>query len=136
MVLIDTFMENMPKLARLKHNVEKAAEVTDATLKGLDKRRLRIRSAHSSLNTLLQSAGAIVMKQALVILYRSLKRYKLDARFLLNVHDEWQIEASPDHAEEVARLGVLAIKEAGEVLKLNCPLSGEAKIGKNWAETH
>lgn len=135
-MLINTFMGNMPKLASLKHRVEKAAEVVDAKLLGLDGRRLRVRSVHSALNTKLQSAGAIVMKQALVILYRNLKRYKLDATFLLNVHDEWQIEALPSHAEEVARLGVLAIKEAGEVLNLRCPLTGEARIGKNWAETH
>ena len=28
------------------------------------------------------------------------------------------------------------IKEAGEILKLNCPIDGEYKIGNNWAETH
>lgn len=134
--LIDRFMENMPKLAKLKYTIERVAETTDATLKGLDGRRLRIRSAHSALNTLLQSAGAIVMKKALVILHNYLLEYKLQAKFLLNVHDEWQLEARPEEAEEVARLGVKAIKEAGIALGLRCPLTGEAKIGNNWAETH
>lgn len=134
--LINTFMENMPKLAKLKHKTEKAAEVEGVTLTGLDGRRLRVRSAHSALNTKLQSAGAIVMKQALVILYNKILKYKLDAKFLLNVHDEWQLEVSRDHAEEVARLGVQSIKEAGEALGLRCPLTGDARIGNNWAETH
>jgi len=38
------------------------------TLPGLDGRRLHVRSDHAALNTLLQSAGAVVMKQALVLL--------------------------------------------------------------------
>ena len=134
--MITRFMDAMPKLAALKLKVERTAEVERATLKGLDGRRVRIRSAHNALNTLLQSAGAIVMKQALTILYRYIIQAKLDARFVLNVHDEWQLEVSPDHAEHVARYAVIAIQEAGEVLKLRCPLSGEARIGKNWAETH
>jgi DNA polymerase-1 len=134
--MITRFMDAMPKLAALKLKVERAAEMEKATLKGLDGRRVRIRSVHSALNTLLQSAGAIVMKQALAILYRHIVQAKLDAKFILNVHDEWQIEVAEDHAEHVSRHAVRAIREAGEVLKLRCPLTGEARVGKNWAETH
>lgn len=134
--MITRFMEAMPRLAALKLKIERAAELERPTVKGVDGRRVRVRSAHSGLNTLLQSAGAIVMKQALIILYRKIIQEKLDAQFVLNVHDEWQIEASPSHADVVARIAVESIKEAGEVLKLRCPLTGEARIGKNWAETH
>jgi DNA polymerase I len=44
------------------------------------------------LNTLLQSAGVIVMKRALVTLNRKLQKVKLNAHFVANVHDESQIE--------------------------------------------
>ena len=52
------------------------------------------------------------------------------------MHDEWQIEAKEDIADLVGKLGVEAIQEAGEALKLKCPLDGEYNVGNNWAETH
>jgi DNA polymerase I-like protein with 3'-5' exonuclease and polymerase domains len=105
-------------------------------LPGLDGRRLFVRSTHSALNTLLQSAGAIIMKQALVILSKKIQKEKLNAHFVVNVHDEWQIEVKNEHAESVGKMSVEAIKEAGEVLGLFCPLTGEYKVGLNWKETH
>jgi DNA polymerase I-like protein with 3'-5' exonuclease and polymerase domains len=75
-----------------------------------------------------------MMKQALVILNKKIAH--LDAHFVANVHDEWQIEVRQDQADEVGRLGVEAIVEAGKVLKLNCPLDGEYKVGDSWSETH
>ena len=106
------------------------------TLPGLDGRRLFIRSEHAALNTLLQGAGAIVMKKALVIFNKYIKLYELDAHFVANVHDEWQLEVKEEDAELVGQLGVRSIVNAGEVLKLNCPLDGEYKVGNNWKETH
>ena len=103
-------------------------------LKGLDGRKIFVRSEHSALNTLLQGAGAIMMKQALVIFYEKLGG--LDAKFVCNVHDEWQLEVVADQADEVGRLGVEAIIEAGKVLNLKCPLDGEYNVGINWSETH
>ena len=95
-----------------------------------------VRSEHSALNTLLQGAGAIVMKQALVMFDKALSNNKLDAKFVCNVHDEWQVEALEAHAEQVGMLGVDAIIAAGKHLSLNCPLDGEYNVGRNWSETH
>ena len=53
-----------------------------------------------------------------------------------NVHDEWQVEVPAQYAEEVGRVGVECIIQAGKDLELNCPLDGEYKIGDNWSETH
>jgi DNA polymerase I-like protein with 3'-5' exonuclease and polymerase domains len=127
-----SFISNLPSFKAVKDRVARAA--TRGYLKALDGRKLYVRSEHSALNTLLQGAGAIVMKQALVILDKKIKH--LDAHFVANVHDEWQIEVRQDQADEVGRLGVEAIIEAGKVLKLNCPLDGEYKVGDNWSETH
>jgi DNA polymerase I-like protein with 3'-5' exonuclease and polymerase domains len=55
---------------------------------------------------------------------------------LLNVHDEWQLEVPKQFGEIVGELGVSAIQAAGVALGLRCPLDGEYKVGKNWAETH
>jgi DNA polymerase I-like protein with 3'-5' exonuclease and polymerase domains len=76
------------------------------------------------------------MKQALVILDESIKKNYIDAHFVANVHDEWQIEVAEEDAELVGKLGVQAIQKAGEVLELRCPLTGEFRVGNNWKETH
>ena len=127
-----SFISNLPSFKALKDRVAGAS--AKGYLKALDGRKLYIRSEHSALNTLLQGAGAIVMKQALIILNDKIK--DLDAHFVANVHDEWQIEVREDQADTVGKLGVEAIIEAGKVLELKCPLDGEYKTGDNWSETH
>ena len=127
-----SFISNLPSFKDLKDRVARAS--AKGHLKALDGRKLYIRSEHSALNTLLQGAGSIVMKQALVILNKKIAH--LDARFVANVHDEWQIECHESIADQVGKLGVDAIIEAGKVLNLNCPLDGDYNVGDNWSETH
>lgn len=133
------FLENLPALGKLVDAVQKKVKATKR-LKGLDGRWLHIRSQHAALNTLLQSAGAIIMKVALVILDESLqaKGYVpgTNYEFIANVHDEWQIECDEDIADEVGRLAVQAMELAGDKLGFRCPITGESRSGANWAETH
>ena len=132
--LIDSFLKNTPKLKQLR---EKVARISSkGYLPGLDGRILHVRSDHAALNTLLQGAGAIVMKKALVILSKELKRAKLFHKFVANVHDEWQIECKPEDANVVGKLGVWSIEEAGRQLNMRCPLTGEHRSGKTWEDTH
>jgi DNA polymerase I-like protein with 3'-5' exonuclease and polymerase domains len=137
--LREKFMRNLPALGALVKAVKQAAKER-GYLFGLDGRRLHVRSQHSALNTLLQSAGAIQMKKALVILDEMLQQKGFkpgsDYEFVLNVHDEWQIETKKEIADEVGRTAVAAIRAAGEHFKFPCPLDGEYKIGRTWAETH
>jgi DNA polymerase I-like protein with 3'-5' exonuclease and polymerase domains len=128
------FLDNTPALRALRREVDRGS--TKGWVRGLDGRRLHIRSRHSALNVLLQSAGAIVMKQALVLLAEYAKGYKLDFKFVLNVHDEFQVEVTEDQADWFGGLAVDCIKRAGLDFNLNCPLDGEYKVGKTWAETH
>jgi len=128
------FFDNLPAFKHLKDAVGRAA--SKGFLKGLDGRKLYVRSEHAALNTLLQSAGAIVMKHAMINLHRDIKLNTLDAHFVCNVHDEWQIEALEKQADFVGQLGVDAIRRTGEELELFCELDGEYKIGDNWSETH
>jgi DNA polymerase I len=129
------FLKNTPSLEKLREQVSSISQKS-GSLPGLDGRRVQVRSDHAALNTLLQSAGAIVMKQALVLLNDELRRAKINYKFVANVHDEWQIEVEEARAEEAGKLGVLAIEQAGKVLKMRCPLSGEYKVGNSWKETH
>ena len=133
--LIDSFLANTPKLRALRETVDKIRK-SSGSLPGLDGRRLHVRSDHAALNTLLQGAGAIVMKQALVILDDRISKLGIDYKFVANVHDEWQIEVEEPYADMVGKLGVQAIEEAGRVLEMRCPLTGEYRVGNSWKETH
>ena len=133
--LIDSFLRNTPKLAKLREKVSRIY-VKKGKLPGLDGRQLLVRSEHSAVNTLLQGAGAIVMKQAVVVLYKKLVKANIWHEFKANVHDEWQIECREQDAEKVGQLGVESIGEAGIILNMRCPLTGEYKVGNNWKETH
>jgi DNA polymerase I-like protein with 3'-5' exonuclease and polymerase domains len=133
--LITSFLRNTPKLKALREKVSRIYS-QKGWLPGLDGRKLLVRSEHSSLNTLLQGAGAIVMKQAVVLLSNRLKREKIEHKFCANVHDEWQIETKEETADLVGQYGVLAIEEAGKVLKMRCPLGGEYRTGLTWKDTH
>lgn len=133
--LIDSFLRNTPKLKALREKVSRIY-AQKAWLPGLDGRKLLVRSEHSALNTLLQGAGAIVMKQAVVLLSNRLKKEKIFHKFCVNCHDEWQIECKPEDAETIGQYGVQAITDAGIMLNMRCPLTGEYKIGNSWRDTH
>jgi DNA polymerase I-like protein with 3'-5' exonuclease and polymerase domains len=128
------FLANTPALKDLRDRVTKLSE--QGTIKGLDGRKLHIRSPHAALNTLLQSAGAIVMKRALVILDDYAKDYNIDYRFVGNIHDEIQTEVVEDKAGLFGSLAAGSIIEAGTYYEMNCPLDAEFKVGDTWAETH
>lgn len=132
--IMDRFFLNLSSFQDLKTKVNKAAE--RGWIAGLDKRTLHIRTVHASLNTLLQGGSAILMKRALVIFDELIREQGLNAIFVANVHDEWQLEVDKDHGDVVGKLGVDAIKRAGDYYKLRCPLDGEYKVGTSWAETH
>ncbi len=133
--LINLFLQNTPKLKKLRDKINRIY-TKQGWLPGLDGRRLLVRSEHSSLNTLLQSAGAIIMKEALVVFKKELQRQKIWHEFKANVHDEFQIECREADAEKVGQLGKEAIQQAGINFNLRCPLDGAYQIGKSWRDTH
>lgn len=133
--MIDNFRKALPAYAILKDKVEKAAQ--KGWLVGLDGRKIWVRSSHAALNTLLQSAGAIIAKKALVIVEKQLsKRYSGRYKFICNIHDEFLIETDIEIAEDIGMWLVWGFEQAGKALKLNCPITGEYKVGKTWAEVH
>ena len=130
----EDFEAAVPAYAKLKAKVERIAE--QGTLPGLDGRRIRVRHAHAALNSLLQSAGAIVMKRALVIGSNRLVNANVPYRLVAQVHDEIQSEVEKRYSHIVGAAFVGGIKGAGRYYQMRCPLDGEAKIGLTWAGTH
>lgn len=133
------FYRNIPALQRLTETVQSAAKER-GFLYGVDGRKLRIRSQHSALNTLLQSAGAVLMKYATVLFHELAQEqgffYGPDYVQVLHVHDEFQINCRPECAEALGNLAVRSIELAGQHFGFPCPTTGEFKIGATWADTH
>ena len=132
--LQNDFLNNTPALKKLRIDITKSSE--SGSIIGLDGRVLHIRSPHAALNTLLQSAGAIVMKRAVILLDHFSRVYKIDYKIIGQIHDEVQAEVKESQAEFFGDLAVSCIKRAGKDFKLNCPLDGNYKIGTTWKETH
>jgi len=132
--LKDRFLDKTVGLGSLVRDVKTAAK--KKYLRGLTGRRLFVRSPHSALNTLLQSAGAYFMKYWVIEVDRMITTEGYDARMVGNIHDEIQVEVREDQAEEFAKnLEALFIK-VGEDIGMRIKMEGEAKIGRNWYETH
>jgi DNA polymerase I-like protein with 3'-5' exonuclease and polymerase domains len=132
--ILNGFRRSVPSFAVLQEKVSHYAQ--KGWLPGLDGRRLIVRSEHSALNTLLQSAGAIIAKQWLVCIDKKLREEQISYKLVAWVHDEVQIEASPDDAERIGKLVVECAKEAGEILNFRCPVGAEFRYGPNWYATH
>jgi DNA polymerase I len=129
------FLDNVPALKRLKDVVEGIAEKS-GSVPSLDGRRIRIRKSYSALNFLLQGGGAVLMKKALILGTRSLREANIPFKIVANVHDELQVEVQEHLAKAVGIHFKRAIRDAGEVLELRCPMDGEYKVGDNWSCTH
>jgi DNA polymerase I-like protein with 3'-5' exonuclease and polymerase domains len=133
-VLKEAFLSKTPALRSLIASVAHIS--SSGSVPGLDGRRILVRSEHAALNSLLQSAGAIVMKKALVIFDEKIRKNKWPVKIVVNVHDEFQWETAPKYATITGEAAVQSIVEAGQFYKLRCPLNGEFKHGKSWRETH
>jgi DNA polymerase I-like protein with 3'-5' exonuclease and polymerase domains len=138
-LLKDNFLARTPALAKLRDDIAARVKAT-GKLKALDGRILKVRHAHAALNTLLQSAGALVAKEATNLAYDNLSTRGFmpgrDWALLAHVHDELQTETKEDIAHEVGSIIVSSMEEAGRTLGFRVPIGGEYKVGPTWAHTH
>jgi DNA polymerase I-like protein with 3'-5' exonuclease and polymerase domains len=126
------FLANTPALKILRERVLQAAE--RGWLLGIDGRRVRVRSPHAALNTLLQSCGAIIMK---VFLRQFVDRSKhLDYELIGNVHDEIAVSMHPKDKEEFTTICLDSMIAAGEELNMRCKIEGDVMVGPSWDKTH
>lgn len=136
------FLKGLPALKNLKEAVVAKAK-TEGFLTGLDGRLVHIRSSHSSLNTLLQSAGALVCKLWVTLVEAELKARGLvhgwhgDYALCAWSHDEVQIACRTQAVADIVKsVATSMVTKAGEIFNMRCRLDGEAKQGITWAETH
>ena len=137
---INSFMKGVPALKKLKQQLEETVG-TRGYLIGLDRRTLHCRSAFKALNVLLQSSGAILMKQVVTFTQRNIEQnlglvHGQDWEQLLMVHDEIQIACKPQHTEAIREQAMMAFPQAQEFFGFRCLIQGDSRVGHNWAETH
>jgi DNA polymerase-1 len=135
------FLKATPALAYLIKAVSSKVK-SPGYIKSLDGRRVYLRSEHAALNSLIQSAGAVICKRWLYLVSAEMhERYgepSWEGKWtpLGWIHDEVQLAVRPDIAEEVKALCIKHIESLTEHFKFRCPLTGEAKQGMNWKDTH
>lgn len=110
---------------------------------GLDRRVVYVRSPHSALNTLLQSAGALICKKWVCLVEENMRKagYKHgwdgDFAMMAWVHDETQIACrTREIAEDCVRIAQESMRQTQEFFKFNCQLDTDGKIGANWFDCH
>ena len=147
------FLKKVPAIRSLRKAVKDALVETDFRggilkwkrhwLKGLDGRKLHVRSIHSALNLLLQSAGALVCKYWIVrteerLLARGLKHgWDGDFALMAWVHDEQQIACRDlDVAKIVVEEAQAAMRDTQAHYNFRVQLDTEGIIGKNWYDCH
>lgn len=134
------FFSAMPAFKRLRTTVEATLE-SRGYLIGLDGRKLYPRSQHSALNTLLQSAGALVAKQWLIYAFDDISntyKHGWNEQFVFSgwIHDEVQVSCVEEISEDVGNRLRRAAEKAGEKFSFKCRVDAEYGRGISWAATH
>lgn len=150
------FLENTPAIAQLREAIqqglvesskwvagEQQVKWKRRWIRGLDGRRVHVRSPHAALNTLLQSAGALICKLWIVrveemLLEAGLKHgWDGDFAYMAWIHDEIQVACrTPEIARQVIEVSQEAMRWVGEHWNFRCRLDTEGKMGANWKECH
>jgi len=134
------FLKGLPALGKLRAVVAQKAE--KGFIKSLDGRHIPIRKKHAALNSLLQSAGAVLCKRWLVDTYETLvaKGFKWgwDGDFVIVawVHDELQIAVREGLEDTIGPIVVECAQNTGPKYDFRCRLDSKYIPGKSWKDTH
>ena len=130
------FLKKIPGLKKLKQRASIATK--RGFYRGLDGRKIPIKAEHYALSVFLQGDEQSIMKYANILWQREVRRKGIEFKQVAWVHDEWQTEVigTKEDAEQLGRIQVQALVDTGIKFKMNVPLNGKYKIGKNWSETH
>ena len=91
----------------------------------------RARAEREAINSPIQGTAADIIKLAMLNLPDALQQANLDAKMLLQVHDELVFEC-PEH--EVKPTALLVQQVMSDAFKLQVPLKTDVKAGVNWAD--
>lgn len=141
---IEQYFEAFPKVKEwLNKTLETAREKEEVkTLAGRSRPtpgvnssdgRVRSSAENMAVNTPVQGSAADIIKIAMIRIHKRLAKENLQARMLLQVHDELIFDCPKD---ETNKLCNLILEEMENAYPLSVPLKVDIGTGKNWAEAH
>ncbi len=141
---IDSYLHSYPDIDRYLGEIVKTAYAQGYVTTKHGRRRYIPELAESNkmrkkfgervaMNSPIQGTAADIIKLAMIRVHHRLAESGLDARMILQVHDELILEASHDCAEQAMQL---LVEEMANAATLSVPLDTDAHIGANWFEAH
>ena len=139
---IKNYLMNYPSIDNYLEEVVKNAENDGYTTTIMGRRRyipelksskapLRAFGKRVAMNAPIQGSAADIMKVAMINVYHALKKADLDAKIVMQVHDELIVEVNDKDVEACKQL----VKEEMEkAIALSIPLTVDVTSGKNWLE--
>ncbi len=139
---IKNYLMNYPSIDRYLEDVVKSAEENGYTATIMGRRRyipelkaakapLRAFGKRVAMNAPIQGTAADIIKLAMINVDKRLTAEGLDARLVMQVHDELIVEAKEDIADRVA---LVLQEEMEKTFALSVPLTVEVTKGRNWLE--
>ncbi len=130
---VHRFMEEVPIKAR-EHGYVRSIYGRIRPIPGINDRNgnVRARAEREAINMPIQGTSSDIVKLAMLKVDDALRRERMQARMVMQVHDELLIEAP---AEEAGRVAIILRREMESAVELDVPLKAEAGIGDNWMET-
>jgi DNA polymerase-1 len=104
-------------------------------LPDINARNFQVRSEaeRQAVNAPVQGSAADLIKKAMIELVAELRSRRLEARLILQIHDELLLEVAEAAAEDTRAL----VREVMEgAMALRVPLVVDARLGRSWAEVH
>jgi len=125
-------LPGLPKLIkRLQYELKTTGRITLC-----DGSKVIVPSDHMVIPYLLQGDESRIMKQAMIFVDERVRKEKIDALKVGDIHDEWQTDCFGEHVERFIGVCEGAFPDAGRSFGYNVPIECDAKVGKTWAETH
>jgi DNA polymerase-1 len=142
--IIETYFQRFPKVKQYINDTLAKAHTDGYATTLLGRRRyfpdinsrnanVRGNAERQAINMPIQGTAADMIKLAMINVYRAIKEQKLQAKMILQVHDELVFEVS-DRQKELAR--ELIIDKMKNALSLSVPIEVDCGIGNNWFEAH
>lgn len=137
---INSYLSGFPRVDEYLKNIIKSAYENKYVTTMYSRRRyipelsgqnkmLRSFGERVAMNSPIQGSAADIIKIAMINVHQRLQKEGLDARLILQVHDELLIEASKKDAE---RARAVLCEEMESVASLSVPLTVEVEMGDNW----
>ncbi|HKJ72617.1 MAG TPA: DNA polymerase I [Alphaproteobacteria bacterium] len=135
---IRAYMDSTIEFCR-KHGFVETIFGRRCHIRGINEKNPSMRSfsERAAINAPLQGSAADIMRRAMIQMPDILRRNRLKARMLLQVHDELIFEVPEDEVEETRKVVKSAMEKAAEpAITLSVPLTVECGSGDNWGEAH